>query len=287
MQSIRSILVVIDPAPGESLALKRAKLIAGVTQAHLHLLVCDKKHEHSALLSVLKSSLTGEGYSVTTEQAWNESLHETIIDVQQAEGCGLVIKQHLPDTPLKKALLTPADWKLLRYCPTPVLLVKTSTPWTGGVVMAAIDVGNLDGEHRALHASIVDHGFDIASLAKAQLHVISAHPSPMLSAADPVFQLKETIEKRYRDACQAFQSEFDIDNGHLHIEEGPADVLIPHMAHKLEAALTIIGTVARTGLSGALIGNTAEVVLDALDSDVLVLKPAQIMSHLEELAAKA
>lgn len=287
MQSIRSILVVIDPAPGESLALKRAKLIAGVTQAHLHLLVCDKKHEHSALLSVLKSSLTGEGYSVTTEQAWNESLHETIIDVQQAEGCGLVIKQHLPDTPLKKALLTPADWKLLRYCPTPVLLVKTATPWTGGVVMAAIDVGNLDGEHRALHASIVDHGFDIASLAKAQLHVISAHPSPMLSAADPVFQLKETIEKRYRDACQAFQSEFDIDDGHLHIEEGPADVLIPHMAHKLEAALTIIGTVARTGLSGALIGNTAEVVLDTLDSDVLVLKPAQIMSHLEELAAKA
>ncbi|MGC5699175.1 universal stress protein [Pseudomonas sp. NFXW11] len=287
MQSIRSILVVIDPTPGESLALKRAKLIAGVTQAHLHLLVCDKKHEHSALLSVLKSSLSGEGYSVTTEQAWNESLHETIIDVQQAEGCGLVIKQHLPDSPLKKALLTPADWKLLRYCPTPVLLVKSATPWSGGVVMAAIDVGNLDGEHRALHASIVDHGFDIASLAKAQLHVISAHPSPMLSSADPVFQLKETIEARYREACQAFQAEFDIDDAHLHIEEGPADVLIPHMAYKLGAALTIIGTVARTGLSGALIGNTAEVVLDALDSDVLVLKPSEIMDHLEELAAKA
>ncbi|AAY91908.1 universal stress protein UspA [Pseudomonas protegens] len=287
MQSIRSILVVIDPTPGESLALKRAKLIAGVTQAHLHLLVCDRKHEHSALLSVLKSSLTGEGYSVTTEQAWNESLHETIIDVQQAEGCGLVIKQHLPDAPLKKALLTPADWKLLRYCPTPVLLVKTATPWVGGVVMAAIDVGNMDGEHRALHASIVDHGFDIASLAKAQLHVISAHPSPMLSAADPVFQLKETIEARYREQCKAFQAEFDIDDAHLHIEEGPADVLIPHLAHKLGAVLTIIGTVARTGISGALIGNTAEVVLDSLDSDVLVLKPADIMDHLEELAAKA
>lgn len=287
MQSIRSILVVIDPTPGESLALKRAKLIAGVTQAHLHLLVCDKKHEHSALLSVLKSSLSGEGYSVTTEQAWNESLHETIIDVQQAEGCGLVIKQHLPDNPLKKALLTPADWKLLRYCPPPVLLVKSATPWSGGVVMAAIDVGNMDGEHRTLHASIVDNGFDIASLAKAQLHVISAHPSPMLSASDPVFQLKETIEKRYREECKAFQAEFDIDDAHLHIEEGPADVLIPHMAHKLGAVLTIIGTVARTGLSGALIGNTAEVVLDSLDSDVLVLKPADIMDHLEELAAKA
>ncbi|WDH37825.1 universal stress protein [Pseudomonas chlororaphis] len=286
MQAIRSILVVIEPEHSESLALKRAKLIAGVTQAHLHLLVCDKKHEHSALLSVLKSSLLSEGYSVTTEQAWNDSLHNTIIDVQQAEGCGLVIKQHFADNPLKKALLTPADWKLLRYCPSPVLLVKTVKPWTGGVILAAIDVGNTDGEHRTLHASIIDHGFDIASLAKAQLHVISAHPSPMLSASDPVFQLKETIEARYREQCKAFQAEFDIDDTHLHIEEGPADVLIPHTAHELQAALTIIGTVARTGISGALIGNTAEVVLDALESDVLVLKPEDIMDDLEELAGK-
>ncbi|WP_162095048.1 universal stress protein [Pseudomonas chlororaphis] len=286
MQAIRSILVVIEPEHSESLALKRAKLIAGVTQAHLHLLVCDKKHEHSALLSVLKSSLLSEGYSVTTEQAWNDSLHSTIIDVQQAEGCGLVIKQHFADNPLKKALLTPADWKLLRYCPSPVLLVKTAKPWTGGVILAAIDVGNTDGEHRTLHATIVDHGFDIASLAKAQLHVISAHPSPMLSASDPVFQLKETIEARYREQCKAFQTEFDIDDTHLHIEEGPADVLIPHTAHELQAALTIIGTVARTGISGALIGNTAEVVLDALESDVLVLKPEVIMDHLEEVASK-
>ncbi len=198
-----------------------------------------------------------------------------------------MIKQHYPDSPLKKALLTPDDWKLLRLCPAAVLLVKTATPWTDGVILAAIDVGNLDNEHKALHAAIVDHGFDIAGLAKGQLHVISAHPSPMLSAADPVFQLKETIEARYREQCKAFQAEFDIDDSRLHIEEGPADVLIPHAAHKLRAAVTIIGTVARTGISGALIGNTAEVVLDALESDVLVLKPQSIIDHLEELASKA
>ena len=286
MNEIGKILVIIEPEHSESLALKRAKLIAGVTDAHLHLLVCDRKHEHSALLSLLKEQLVADGYSVSTEQAWSNNRHETIIDVQQAEGCALVIKQHYPDSPLKKALLTPDDWKLLRLCPAAVLLVKTATPWTDGVILAAIDVGNLDNEHKTLHAAIVDHGFDIASLAKGQLHVISAHPSPMLSAADPVFQLKETIEARYREQCKAFQAEFDIDDSRLHIEEGPADVLIPHAAHKLRAAVTIIGTVARTGISGALIGNTAEVVLDALESDVLVLKPQSIIDHLEELANK-
>ena len=47
--------------------------------------------------------------------------------------------------------------------------------------------------------------------------------------------------------------------------------------------MTIIGTVARTGFSGALMGNTAEVVLDALESDVLVLKPDEIIDHLEQV----
>ncbi len=108
----------------------------------------------------------------------------------------------------------------------------------------------------------------------------------MLSAADPSMQLSQTIEARYREQCKAFQAEFDIDDEHLHIEEGPADVLIPFMAHKLQASVTVIGTVARSGLSGALIGNTAEVVLDAVESDVLVLKPDTVMDHLEEMVAQ-
>ena len=286
MQAIRSILVVLEPDRPEGLALRRAKLIANVTQSHLHLLICDKKSDHSAYLSDLAASLTAEGFSATIQQDWLDNLHQTVIAAQQAEGCGLVIKQHYPDNPLKKALLTPDDWKLLRFCPAPVLMVKTDRPWTGGVILAAVDVGNSDGEHRTLHAGIVSHGYDIASLAQGTLHVISAHPSPMLSAADPTFQLKETIEARYREECRAFQAEFDVSDERLHIEEGPADVLIPHIAHKLQAVVTIIGTVARTGLSGALIGNTAEVVLDTLESDVLVLKPDDIISHLEELVAQ-
>ncbi|MGE4407811.1 universal stress protein [Pseudomonas sp.] len=283
MQAIRCILVVIDPNQPQALALKRARLISSVSQSRLHLLVCDGKHDHDAYLDSLRGQLESEGHQVTTQQAWHENLHQTIITVQQEEGCGLVIKQHVPDNPLKRALLTPDDWKLLRYCPCPVLMVKTDTPWTGGNILAAVDVGNSDLEHRTLHATIVNHGYEIAGLADGKLHVISAHPSAMLSAADPAFQLKETIEARYREACKQFQAEYGIPDAQLHVEEGPADALIPRVCQRLKAVVTVIGTVARTGFSGALMGNTAEVVLDTLESDVLVLKPDDIIDHLEDL----
>ncbi|NBA95916.1 universal stress protein [Pseudomonas sp. R5(2019)] len=285
MKAVRRILVVLDPEHAHSKALARAKLIAGATGADLHLLMCDKKQDHEALLSLLKSQLHDDGFNnVTAEQTRDDSLHESIISVQQAEGCQLVIKEHRPDNPLKKALLTPSDWKLLRYCPCAVLMVKHEQPWKDRVVLAAVDVGNPDENHRHLHNNIIEHGYSIASLAKADLHVISAHPSPMLSAADPALQLTETIQARFREQCKAFQAEFDVDDAHLHIDEGPADVLIPHYASSLKAAVTVIGTVARTGISGALIGNTAEAVLDKLESDVLVLKTEEITAHLTELA---
>ena len=281
MQEIRNILVVMTPNQPEELALKRAKLIAGVTHSRLHLLVCDKRDEHGTYLAEKERELKEDGYEVTTEQAWHESFHGTIIKVQQAESCGLVIKQHFPENPLKRALLTPDDWKLLRYCPCPVLIAKTKRPWTEGSILVAVDVGNSSAEHKALHASLISNAYEVAAIAKAKLHVFTAHPTPMLSASDPTFQLRETIAARYREQCASFVKEFELDEEQMHIKEGPADVLIPEMAKQLDAVVTVIGTVARTGISGALIGNTAEVVLDAVETDVLILKPQNVITQLE------
>jgi nucleotide-binding universal stress UspA family protein len=291
MPSIRRILVVIEPSAekdtAQSLAVRRACLLAYETGASLHLLICDSKFDHSELLATLKQVLQAKGMNVTAQQEWHESVHQTIIKVQQSEGSDLVIKQHFPDSTLKRALLTPADWKLLRYCPCLVLMVKTDRPWKGSAVLAAVDVGNPDGEHSALHYSIIQHGHHLAQITGIDLHVIAAHPSPLLSAADPVYQLSTSVEGRYREQCQAFQNEFSIDDAHLHIAEGPADVLIPFTAQHIKAAVTVIGTVCRTGISGALIGNTAEVVLDSLESDVLVLKSEEVLGQLEEGLARA
>lgn len=55
--------------------------------------MCDKRHDHSALLSLLSSQLHDDGFdNVTHEEGWRDNLHDTIIHVQQAEGCELVIR---------------------------------------------------------------------------------------------------------------------------------------------------------------------------------------------------
>lgn len=286
MQAIKRILVVIDPTQADHLALRRARLIAGVIESELHLLICENRQDYQPLLQSITSELQAEGFQVESTQAWHGSLTDTIIDVLRAQGCGLVVKQHLPDSPLKKVLLTPDDWKLLRYCPAPVLLVRTGESWMQGNVLAAVDLGNHDDQHHVLHDTIVSHAADIVDMINGQLHVVSAHPPPMLSAADPVYQLRENLAGRYLEEARKYVDLYDLTPDQLHIAEGPADTLIPRVAKKIGASVTVIGTVARKGVSGALIGNTAEVVLDQLGSDVLVLKPEDMIAHLEDLLEK-
>ncbi len=282
MNEIRDILVVLDHRVPQSLAVQHAKLIADVTKSHLHLLICSSKKGATDYLTVARDELFNEGYIVSSQQLSVDKPHRDIIAVQQSRNCQLVIKQHVPESALKRAVMTPDDWQLLRNCPVPVLMVKTETPWLGGVVLAAVDVGNSDVEHRTLNTGIMSVSSEIAELAQCKLHVVCAHPSPMLSSADPVFQLTETIRARYVGKFKEFKDQFSIGDDQVHFEQGPADVIIPFTAKKLKVALTVIGSVGRTGLSASLLGNTAEMILDSLECDVLVVKPNDVIREMAE-----
>ena len=49
-----------------------------------------------------------------------------------------------------------------------------------------------------------------------------------------------------REQCLAFQQAYDIDDQHLHIAEGPADVLIPHFAQQLQAVEKAVAQAKKT-----------------------------------------
>lgn len=68
------------------------------------------------------------------------------------------------------------------------------------------------------------------------------------------------------------------DRVHLECDElGPGHA-ISELAKREGIDLIVMGTMARTGLTGALLGNTAEQVLDQIECSVLAVKPDGFIS---------
>lgn len=63
-----------------------------------------------------------------------------------------------------------------------------------------------------------------------------------------------------------------------HLIFGSAEEQLPLFATKNHCDLLVMGTVARTGISGLLIGNTAEDILSQLKCSVLAIKPKGFVS---------
>ncbi|WP_426417498.1 universal stress protein [Aestuariirhabdus sp. LZHN29] len=288
MHNIKNILVVVDTRKATHTALKRGKLIAKVTGATLHLLACNKSPDANsqAQLEALVDQVRTRGIDAQGHEKWHHSVTTTIIHVQQTEGCALVIKDAREENELSRAVFAPTDWKLLRRCPCPVLLVKNDRAWENGVVLAAVDADACDQDHQVLNEVIMSHSHDIAGLADAELHIGAAHPAPMLSSPDPVYQNIESLDKLYRNACVPYATKHKVSEQAIHVGEGPAQGFIPRLAEELDASLVVMGTVARSGISGAIIGNTAELILDSICCDVLTLKPVDIMEHLEDVVTQ-
>ena len=59
----------------------------------------------------------------------------------------------------------------------------------------------------------------------------------------------------------------------VHMQKGSARKVLPELARELKVDCVVMGTVARTGVSGLFMGNTAETILDQLECSVLAIKP--------------
>jgi nucleotide-binding universal stress UspA family protein len=78
--------------------------------------------------------------------------------------------------------------------------------------------------------------------------------------------LNEVIQRQGKDAFQ-----FLTPNKHL--IKGQPRKEIPRLAKSLQVDLVVMGTVARTGVPGFFIGNTAESILEQIECSVMAVKP--------------
>ena len=80
------------------------------------------------------------------------------------------------------------------------------------------------------------------------------------------------LHKEWLDKLLTDYSLEGIDH-HVHLLKGNAGHVISKLANNKRVELVVMGSVARTGIPGFLIGNTAEEVLNQVNCSVLTVKP--------------
>jgi universal stress protein E len=297
----KRILVVISGRHAEHPALERALKFAAFSDVHIHLFnsIYEPVMELSDLLSsehrkemksqymadrylymdTLADTLDEKGISCSVNVAWHKELHEAIEEIVDELEPDLVIKRISAQTSNINPFAMPVDRHLLRYCKAPLLLVRDSH-WMKTPILAAIDPNTADKEHIALNHTILDYAKMLAHVTETQLHSVNTFETPSMGPymdvgwANIDFEsIKVDFSNAHKNKMQTLLKEHDLLNNHFHVIEGPAEIAIPNLAKEMDAQLLILGTVGRTGISGAFIGNTAEHVLAHMSCDILTLKP--------------
>lgn len=280
-----TLLVVIDPTIEDQYALKRAEQLAIDIGAKLHLFCCDyrddfsaynsrKDAKHSILshnkaeLEALAQPLRNESITVTTEACWNDNWQESAIHAASRVGAGLILKTSAiydgKADPRHQAEVT-----LLRKSGCGVLLVRDPGPWMQQRILAAITPDNDESGHGLLNNLIITQAQRLAHATQSTLHCVTAPESAL--KMHEIFLLLEDDPLELSTDEELISSRFGIAPERVHIFSGTPRDAIVRAAEELRADVLIIGTVARNGLKAAIIGNTAEKILNHVETDILVV----------------
>ncbi|WP_299792020.1 universal stress protein UspE [uncultured Shewanella sp.] len=309
MKDYKKLLVVVDPTSDKQPAFARAVELASKNQATItvFLSIFDFSYEMTSILSGHEREAMRQGviaqrkawiedlvetYAksdsvIETEVVWHNRPFESIIEHAIAGNYDLIVKGTHEHDKLKSVIFTPTDWHLMRKAPVPVLLVKDHDWPVAGKILCAVNVGSEDDDHQSLNGKIITHAKGLAEKFDAQVHLVNGYPGTPVNLAIelPDFDAhtySETIRMQHEQRVSSLANSFGISNDFCHVKEGLPEDVIPDLALQLDAELVILGTVGRTGFSAALIGNTAEHVIDSINCDLLAIKPDGYRSPLEE-----
>ncbi|WP_286232542.1 universal stress protein UspE [Thalassotalea sediminis] len=308
MEKYQNILAVIDPTTEEQKALKRAIELAQKTNGSItaFLSIYDFSYEMTTMLSseereAMRQSLIDDrkqwleniiatenpqGISIRHQVVWHNRPFEPIIEQAIHHDVDIIIKGTHEHDKLKSVIFTPTDWHILRKCPCPVLLVKDHSWPENGNIVASINVGSEEIEHTSLNDIITQEAVQLGSIINGNVHLVNSYPGTPVNIAIeiPEFNANEyndSMRQHHEEAMTAHAKKYHIDAGNTHVKEGLPEDVIDEISQQLDAELVVLGTIGRTGLSAALIGNTAEHVIDRLNCDVLALKPEGYVSPLQ------
>jgi nucleotide-binding universal stress UspA family protein len=208
---------------------------------------------------------------------------KAILDEVVASGHDLVVRAHTRE--LARAdprSFGAVDRTLLRKCPCPVLLVGHGAPGPRLRIAAAVDASRHAEDPGGLGVRILRAAFDVAALLEAPPPIVVYAwnvsgeqsirvrvPAAEFAAYERQFRRRAAADLASLVAAGAARASA----GPKSLRRGDPDSVIPQLVVSEGIELVVMGTVARSGAAGLLIGNTAERLLRRLPCSILILRP--------------
>jgi universal stress protein E len=311
MKPIRRILVAVkDPTARALPAMHKAAQIAKGLQAQLTLfhdiatplyaealqgrgidlasLQREVQTARREQLEKLAARIRKHGVDVDVSADWDYPPYEAIIRKAQRISADLVVieNHHGSGRHPARWLLAYTDWELLRLCPIPVLLVKNRRLYHRPRVLAAVDPSHAFAKSGNLDRQILRAGAQLVHALRGELHALHAYNPPLVVLPGmpdgPLMDAEHDrgdLERLARRDLERLVDGFEVKPSHCHLVQGRPHEAIPATAKREQSAIVAMGVVSRSGLKRFFIGNTAEFVMDAVTSDILVVKSADFESR--------
>jgi universal stress protein E len=306
MSVIKRILVAVrEPAATADPALEKAAVLAQTFDAELELFHClydpyvlrlhaisarGAGKQIEALVQRTRAALDRQvrelrdsGIRARASVRWDYPAYEGIVRQALRYKADMVVATSRRHRRLERWFLDLTDWQLIRLCPAPLLLIKSTRPWRKPTVLAAVDPMHAHAKPAALDDRILEtaelfHDHLGGSLDAAHVHAaaVSVVPGPMgeaLLVPGPIADTRK-ITRRVRKVVKKMSRPYDVKERHLHIAAGDPALMLPKIARRSRAQIVVMGAVSRSNFRRLFIGDTAQRVIDRLDCDICIVKSA-------------
>jgi len=218
-----------------------------------------------------------------------------------ANAVDLVVKAAEGLTGSGRFLFASTDQHLVRKCPCDVWLRLPAAPHPPRTILAAVDVDDWDAREpatlAALNRKIIETALRLASGPGTIVHVLHAWDAPgeglvgmfapgsdgQIAAQSYVADVQGAHTASLDRLIAPYRAQIAATGGPVlrsRLGKGAVRSVIAEQADNLGADILVMGTVARTGISGILIGNTAEDILNTVNCSVMTVKPEGFVSPL-------
>jgi universal stress protein E len=308
VNALESILVVMSPRRRATPALHRAIAYAHRTKARLYLCLFDyygpidysrsifgvevsdrARHdfveERMHWLSEQAAGLAQQGLQVECEVVWAPQASKAVVAKVLELKADLVLKDvecdHGRDGALHPSAL---DWKLLRLCPAPLMLVQPQSRLVPHRLLAAVDV-NVSGDQGRLNQRVLEAAKDFAAVSEAGVTLASVFSYVPVEAYGSGFiaDTYDIMNNAHREALANFAMAHGVPPARV-LRRSAFDTAegLASCVRDAGADLVVLGSAYHSGLDRLMFGTTAEALVRSLACDVLLIKPADFEQELAQ-----